>query len=236
MMGKCTEKGLIFIIAGLVLSILSNLLIFLTGGEISYALGISSISGILVLIGIILMVVGRKEYGDRHGRFVIYALAVFLVSIAFYVIYTVYTGIMVYIAVYEGNVDLSGIKNIIYLIPFAAILGGLVNVFLLHELENRNGRIILYAAFLVTIFTSIMVAVMATPFMDALIVKMESTIDDQPLSLFANELTTELEKGLSQLNIYGVVNNLMFLVAAIIPYRRIKSGELAAAPSSPEQQ
>lgn len=60
-----------------------------------------------------------------------------------------------------------------------------------------------------------MIAVKATSVMDSLIIKMESTINTQSPSLFANQLTAELEKGLSQLNIYGVINNLMFIVAAI---------------------
>ncbi|HID24981.1 MAG TPA: hypothetical protein EYP23_00730 [Thermoplasmata archaeon] len=134
--------------------------------------------------------------------------------------------------VFAGNVDLNGMKNIIYMIPVATILGGLVNVFLLHELENWNERIILYTAFIVTIFISIFITVTATPVIDALIIKMESRIEDESPSLFANELTAELERGLSRLHVYSVINNLMFLVAAIIPYRRIKYGELTATPSS----
>ncbi|RKX96059.1 MAG: hypothetical protein DRN01_03005 [Thermoplasmata archaeon] len=223
-MSGYTEKGLVLIILSLVLTIILNLTVFFTG---FYSIGgLNQITGLLTLIGLILMFVGRKEYGVKHQRFVVYAVVVFLIAVVFSVIYLFYIAAMIFSAVSTGNVDFSAFVSILYMVQITAILGGLVNVFLLHELESWNGRIVLYAAFVAVVFTSILVVYAAAPAVEDLVTNMEKNFETNRYSFQTNEFTVELQKSLSRLNIYGVINSLLFLVATVIAYRRVKSGEV----------
>jgi len=209
---------------GIIVGITTNISLFLTEGQITPLTYVGSIGGLLSLIGIILMVAGRKEFGERHRKFVIYAIVLFIFSM---VISAVFISIIIFLAVVQGfGRDPNVLNYILYVIPIGAILGGLNYIFLLYELESKEGKIILFVAFIVTIITSVIMTINIIPIYEETIGFIYSHAGEIT-SADITSLTTELTQKISSAGIYGVINSALLLIAIYIPYGRIKSGGLA---------
>jgi len=223
-MQSYTRTGLLLIMIGVLVGIIANISMFLTEGEITALNYVTSIGGLLSLVGIILMVAGRKEFGERHGKFVVYAIVLFIISM---VISAVLISISIFLALVQGfGGDSSVLSYIFYVIPIGAILGGLNYIFLLYELENKEGKIVLFVAFIVTIITSIIMTINIIPIYEETIGSIYSHFGEITSSDITS-LTSEFTQKISSAGIYGVINSVLILIAIYIPYRRIASGELA---------
>ena len=154
-----TKPGLLLLITGSILGLIGNIILFVSGGVNLALSSIGLVGGLLSFVGIILFILGRKEFGERHSKFVIYALILFIVS--FVVPIIVVAGMMfaVVSSVMSNGGDFSSIQNIFYIIPLASIIGGLAYILLLYELENKIGRYVLFLAFAVTVIVSLLLAV-----------------------------------------------------------------------------
>ena len=228
-MGSYTKIGLLLLILGGILGIISNIA-FSLAGNIAITLSVlGGIGGLCSFIGIILLILGRKEFGEKHRKFVVYALILFILSI---IIPSIIIAAVTFSYVSQGitgGVDVNFMQNIFFIIPFAAILGGLAYVLLLYNLENGIGRRILFAAFAVTIITSIIISLNIGSAFEETIGSIDfETASQQDIS----EVTTEFSQKISISGIYGVANGVLMLIALIIPYKRITSGELIPISTS----
>jgi len=180
------------------------------------------------------MFVGRKEFGERHRKFVAISIILFVITIILVVILIVALFASIYSINYHDleNIDLSWFKNIFLFAPLAAILGGIINVLLVHELEDRKGKIILYIAFVVTIILSFYVLYEGMLITEEWTNNTESLLKgniDYSTSNQLEDLVEKLQQDLSSVGIFSSIGNILFLIAYIIPYKRIKSGELVPA-------
>ena len=96
---------------------------------------------------------------------------------------------------------------------------------MLYELEDKNGKIVLFLAFIATIIASILITVDAMSLYEELM----SSIAAGETSLTN---TFNYISKISRTGIYGIISSGLLLIALILPYNRIKSGELA--PTSPK--
>jgi len=239
-----TKNGLLCIIIGMGISIIASVILFFTEG----AINIDFFSGLLFLIGIILMAIGRKEFGEKHQKFVIYAIIIFIIT---FIVTAIIIGILIFamlssIDVSDSavNVDFSPIKNIFLIAPIAAVLGGITNILLVHELEDQKGKNILYIAFIVTLITSFYVAFIGMQIADEMIDDLDVIIDEierdsgyystSEVTEKFEDKTVEFQRDLSKVGAIGLIGETLYLIAFIIPYNRIKSGELA--PELPSYQ
>ena len=240
-MGNNTKTGLLLIIVGMILSIVSSAVLFLSQG----LLDIGIIGGFLTLIGLIFMFIGRKEFGNRHRKFVIGAIILFIITIIVAVIFVFFIVFAVMSTIdYDSAsiVDFSPFKNLFLMTPIIAVIGGITNVFLVHELEDQKGKLILYLAFFVTLFLSFYIAFEGMKIADEWIEDIDKTLqEERESSLFYFDLsstigdqTTEFQQKLSRISAIGIIGQLFYLVAYLLPYNRIKSGDLA--PSLPSHQ
>ena len=217
-MENYTKNGLLFIIIGTIISIIGLLLLglyqFLVPAEpVKVILGyagfgmIGSVGGILSFVGAILFFIGRKEFGERHQQFVIYALVSILIGIVLTILFSI-IGSFFYPAL---------IFTIPLLTIMSAVSGGLGYVFGLYELENDIGKKVLYIAFIVSIVISFVIG-----FLNA--GEIGSIIDDR-----TSETALSSFSYLSNISIYstiGVISSFFWLIALYIPYKRISTGEL----------
>jgi hypothetical protein len=218
-----TKTGLLLLIIGGCISLISNIVLATVDNVGIVLSGIGGIGGLCSFVGIILLILGRKEFGEKHRKFVIYAIILFILAI---VIPGIIVGAVVFSYVSQGingSMDSSLIQNIFLIIPVAAILGGLSYVFLLFELEDKTGRMVLLAAFAVTIITSVVLALsIGSAF--------EETLGSIDLKTASQEeistITSEFSQKISNSSLYGIANGALMLIALIIPYKRINSGEL----------
>ena len=215
-----TKTGLLLLIIGSILAIISNITFYIAGPTAIALSVIGAIGGLISLIGAIIYILGRKEFGEKHSKFVIYATIIFILSI---VITIVIVGIVIAAAVASGSTDLSFLKNIFYIIPFASILGGIAYIFFLYELEDKLGKIVLILAIIVSVISSLFIAINIGSAFDETI----GTFDFENASPEEiSAVTTELTEKISGTSIFSVINGVLILIALYIPYRRITSEEL----------
>lgn len=217
-MTSYTKTGLLLLIIGVILGIIANITFFFVSDITLLFSAIGGIGGLIILIGIILMILGRKEFGGKHRKFVIYALILFILSIVLPVI--VIAG---FVATAIISKDLSSIGTVFYITPLAAVLGGLAYIFLLYELENETGKIILLLTIILTIIISVFVAINILPIYEETI----GAVDFQDMSTQEiTEMVNTFSSKISRISAYNVFHNLLLLIVLLIPYRRITSGEL----------
>ena len=223
-MSKFTKPGLLLLILGSVLALVGNIILVFSGVHLILS-SIGGLGGLLSFIGIILLILGRNEFGERHSKFVIFALILFILSIIIPMI--IVAGLVftyVTSAMSDGG-DLSAVQSIFYIIPFTSILGGLAYVFLLYELENKIGRYALFSAVAVSIIVSVFLAVSIGAVWNETI----GTLDVENFSATDPEYTetlNEFTQRISVTGLYALPNGILMLIALIIPYKRILDGEL----------
>jgi len=238
-----TKIGLIFFIMALLLSVIAGILNFLIPEILIVNAVIGGLGGIFFLIALILMGIGGigfKEYGKKHKKFVLIAIIFFIASIVFAMIIGFYTSFAIFSSMSESLSDsgdvlnsLSPLKNIFIITPISAVFSGLVYVFLLHELEDKYGKFILYGAFVLLIISSGIIAWQGTQVFDEWILDIKPIVENintsAPTITSYNEMqtiSTELQKEISSVSIWGVFPNILFLITSIIPLNRINSGRL----------
>ena len=103
-------------------------------------------------------------------------------------------------------------------------MSGLFYLFLLHELENKIGKIILYTAFITSIVISIITAYMIASNFDTL---MSSILEAQSSGGFqsATSLSQNFSSEITKYGALGIIPNTLWLVAMILPFYRMHTGK-----------
>ncbi len=236
-----TQKGLLFVIIGLIITTIYGVLLsissFVTEGFnatiIRSILGIISFIGsIIVIIGAILFLLGRKEFGEIHQKNVTRAAIVFLINMIVVIILVVIMSFMVYSAISTSSIE--GIFGsvtpfIIITTIITAFLGGLMYYFSLIELQDEKGKIILFTA----IFVSIAISIVLSFYITGMLGEIFGSISTNNISNYSSFALTQ---NLGKISVIGVIPNLLFIYALYIPYKRIKEGELVPQIWSSETQ
>ena len=257
---KChTKTALILLMVYIIIAIVTNIvtygLYFSFDFETISAENISSFlmmiplaflglaGGIIGLIGAILMLMGRNEFGEKHRKFMFYAIIVFVVMIVGTIIFTIFVAFMVYssITTMASTTDVTEVfssgfmaTTFIYT-AIMAIIGALIWVFALYQLENKKGRMVLFAAYAMMVATAIIVSVSSIIYFNEFISSgaFEDLISSDSFSsssAYSQLLTSSQWIGTTAIfNIIGnIVGSTLLLVALYIPYERITSGELVS--------
>ena len=126
------------------------------------------------------------------------------------------------IIVTQGG-DVSGFSYASVFFPTiaGAITGGLAYVFSLYELQNDNGRKLLYIAFFVSILISVIYAFLSAGAIEGMI---EGTSDIDYQEDFASIIS--LTSSVTRYSLIGLISSLLWTLAIYLPYKRIKKGEL----------
>ncbi|UCF11905.1 MAG: zinc ribbon domain-containing protein [Thermoplasmatales archaeon] len=206
---------------------------------------IAGIGGLLGLIGAILMLLGRKEFGEKHRKFIFYAILVFVISI---VVSVLLAGILMFATFTSlgqtsfpsenpsDMVDFFRNSNYITITaitaPISAALGGLIWIFGLYQLENKTGRIVLFVAYIIMIVTAIAVAISSKLVFENMI---NSPAFEELLntSSYSSSAYMQLYSSFPWVGTTAIVSlvgnalsNVLLIIALYIPYKRITSGEL----------
>ena len=236
-----TRTGLLLIMIGLALGIISNIALYFVNFDVDIdniddiyismapAILFMVIGAIISLIGGILIITGREDYGERHSKFVIYAIVIFVINFFIAIILSSISSAMdpansfmlfskPTLADYEPIILLTVVSSVI-----SAILGGLTYVFLFYHLESDNGRILLFTAYFISLVVAIVVAIynhaVFTEMMRDLLAS--NTVDSSTVSQATSQLSN-----MSKAAIFSSISAILFIWAAYIPYKRIKTGEL----------
>lgn len=238
-MENYTKNGLFLVLIGMIISMIGTLLsgIYYTvisvddvSGFLS-SIGLSAIGGIggiISFIGGILFLVGRKEFGKRHQKFVMYALIILVVGIVITIVVSIAgTFLAISGSFVEGvDVDLSGIAPTVFItIITGTVIGGLVQFFALYELENDLGRRVLYITFIVSILVAVFIGYFT---MDALTELLQAGSAETSYTDFTTSYS--YSASIARYASFGIISNILWLIAIYIPYKRIISGDLVPQP------
>ena len=213
-----TKTGLLLLIVGIILGVISNSIFFI---DSSIAISVSvlgAIGSLLIFIGIILMILGRKEYTERHRKFVVFSLGLFILSVV--------SSFVIAVVVFSSAIiskDFSSIGNAMYAVPFSSIIGGLAYVFLLYELEDKNGKIVLISAVILTIIISIFMAINIQSIFEETFGSLTITPDMDTEEI--TELFNTFSQKISELSAFSVIHNLVMLLAFFMAYKHINSAD-----------
>lgn len=234
-MQNYTKNGLFFILIGLLIGLIGSIVSGIyalvssldTITDVAGYLGVAMfgvIGGILMFVGAILLIIGRKEFGPKHQKFIIYAIIIFIIGI---VVSSVVGGISVFLSISssisEGtSFNPSGISTFIFIAAvIGSITGGIAYILALYELEDKKGRLVLYTAFIISIVIAALIGMSTADLMTDIY----SNIGSDPSSY---NLTSafSMQSPISKYTILGAVSNAFWAFAVYLPYKRIKEEEL----------
>jgi len=215
-MGDETKNGLLMIMIGTALSMGSTAVRI--AGFMEGCLG--GIGGLLVLLGILFLFLGRREISEVHARNVLIALALMIFA---FIMMLMGTGMLVFSLMFGST---SSVMSWFYVLMVGGILAGLAYYFLLIELENDLGRKVLIAAVLVTIVAQIIVMTVTMGAVEDMIDTIEDARDqDWEDDEIADEVE-DLQLDLARASAVTLAGQALILLAVFIPYDRIEKGEL----------
>jgi hypothetical protein len=237
-----TEMGLLLLIIGMLISIFATLITVATGSgggnELSSGSCLSSALGsfslIFLFVGWVLMLSGRKDYGEKHSKFVMYSLVALVIGF----IVVVISVVIIALSVISGGIStvgeevvidypeaVSGMKTGLMVGQIGGIFVTLGAILLVYCLENDNGRIVLYLALAASIIVAIVAIIVVSSTLDNVADRLEDTPEDQH--------EDEFNEGLSDLRIIdalGTIGTVLLIIGFYIPYDRIKKGDLKRIP------
>lgn len=241
-MENYTKNALLFLFVGLIISIIGTMIsgiyqFFVPVENMEHVFGyvglagISSIGGVLTLIGGILFLVGRKEFGKKHQQFVFYAVIVFIIGI---ISSAVIGGIGVFISISESIIEGTAINtmgttiSILISTLIGSITGGLTYVLALYHLEDEQGKKLLYVAFIISVIIAVLISFLSMGSINQLLENIPT--DGSSMEAFTAFSFTST---ITQYSMLGVISNAFWAIAIYLPYKRIKTGELKPKSTKP---
>ena len=204
----------------------TGILLLLVGtliGWIPFA-SIGLIGGLLLLIGAILVILGRKAFGPKHSRNVILSLVLFLVGI----VGAVVLAILVVAATLGSFVtpDPATVLGALNTLLIGAIIltavSGLASVLFTYELQSNLGRVLLWAGYGASVGVEVAIFLILLPLLNGLFTG--GTVDPRALEAF---LAT-----ISSYEYLGVISAALFAAANYIAWDRLNR-RLIPAPLAP---
>ena len=215
----------------------TGVLLLLIGTLILWIPLIGAIGGLLLLIGAILVILGRKAFGPAHARNVMISLGIFIVGI----IASVVLGLVFILTLSTALAQLSGSATpeqiaaavqsafntfLLGAIVVAAI-SGIASVLFTYALQNPTGRILLWAGYGANLAVSIAVFVVIGAALSAALALATSggSFDETPILAVQVQITT--------LGLLSAIPAVLFAGANYIAWSRISRGEIPAGSGGP---
>jgi hypothetical protein len=205
-----TKTGLLLLIVGTLL------------GPLPY---VNFVGGILAIIGAILVIVGRKEFGPAHSRNTIWSIIIFCLQAVTSAAFANTTGNTLNPATLSQTLSSSFNTLLIGAAIGAAILG-IAQVLFTYAIQNQNGRLLLWCGYAASLAVVVVEFIIIGPLIANAASQSFTGTTYNPAPF--NSLQTEL--GL--LRLLGFIPAVLFASALYIAWSQIGKGEL---PSTVEQ-
>lgn len=204
----------------------TGILLLLIGSLLSWVPVISLVADLLLLIGAIFVILGRKAFGATHARNVVLSIVLFVVGLL------VVAGVAIVVAL--SNVgSIVGPGGSVNITPAflaaaanAALLGGIVSAIILgiaevlftYALQAQTGRILLWAAFGANIALAIALYLILSPLYAAVVTLAQYDSAAAAQGTYA---------------ILTVIPSLIFAGADYLAWSRISRGEIPGPATLP---
>ena len=212
----------------------TGLLLLLIGGLISWIpFGIGILGSLLLLIGAIFVILGRKAFGAGHSRNVVLAIVLFFVG----VIGAIALALVFFAAIVAASVPgatpadvanafVNALNNLLIGVIVLSAIAGIASVLFTYALQQQIGKILLWAGYVANVAIGIAVYAIISPLFASAIAQATSggTYDPGPLENVRSQATA--------LGILSVIPSLLFAAATYLAWSRVNRGEIPA-PSVP---
>lgn len=217
-----TKTGLLLLIIGLLV------------GPIPF---VGVIGSILDLIGAILVIIGRRPFGPEHSRNTIWSVIIYVVGIAVVIIGSFAFTLSVVSASINGSANGTFNQNAIgqalassfnVLLIAAAIGGaiiGIANVLFTYAIQNRDGRIILWSAYVAGLAVSVITILVISPLITSAFQQAVSGGRYNPAPISALQFQE------SVVGLLGYIPALLYALALYSVVSRINRREIPASTS-----
>jgi hypothetical protein len=217
----------------------TGLLVLTVGLLIGWVPLIGAVGGLLAFIGAILVILGRKAFGDRHATLVIVSVVVYIASFVILVIFIAWF----FFAGLQSSIGGNPRPFLAAFWPFiggviaASGIGAVAQVLFVHELERPIGRYLLYGALVASVLMPIGAVLVLMPSLNAVLDGIASGTITNP----NDPRLAALEGVQGLLTLVSGVPSVLFGIAYFLAWQRIDRREIPAdavppggpAPSSP---
>ncbi len=197
---------------------------------------IQFVGGILALIGAILVILGRHAFGAKHARNAIWSIIIYIVSLGVLVIGFVilFASILsATITARNGNgvnfiilsqALTSAFNTFLVATIIAGAIGGIAYVLFTYAIQNENGRIILWAAYISSLAITIINSILVSQTLSDVIQRSinGNTFDPTPLQ--------NLQAQFQAFQLLSLIPASLYATALYLVWSRIGRGELPAKP------
>ena len=203
----------------------TGILLLLFGSLISWLpYGIGAIGDILLLVGAILVILGRKAFGPTHSRNVVLSIVLFCIGILIVLVVAIVALIPSVASIVSSNGVLTpavraaaqnaGLSAAIA----SAVVVGIAEVLFTYALQAPKGRLLLWLGYGTNLGVAIAIFLVLSPVYTAVTTQ------------------ADFDRAFSQQLVYSVLAvlpSILFAGADYLAWSRIKRGEIPAAPTSP---
>src|SRR3989442_8477857 len=211
----------------------TGLLLLLIGGLISWVPIVGIVGGLLLLIGAIFVILGRKAFGSTHARNVVIAIVLFFVGVIIGIIAGVLFAAALFSAIASqnqtavANALASAFNTLLVGAIIAAAVSGIASVLFTYALQKQIGKMLLWAGYAANLVISIAVFAIIGPLISNAVAQSTSGGTYNPAPIAA------LQAQLSGLGYLSVVPALLFAAATYLAWSRVSHGEIPPPTTPP---
>jgi hypothetical protein len=189
---------------------------------------IDTLGSLLVLVGVVLVILGRQAFGQAHSRNIIVAIVAFLIGIvALLLVSATFDAVLTSAFSARDRMAVApAVRTALTGIVVAGIIMGLAWVFLTYALQNRLGQILLWVGYGATVLIQIVVSLLLVDAMTSTLEYAVSSGTTRPSAL--NDLMAERPATA----VWRALPLLLFAAAYYLARARIQRAEIPMPPRS----
>lgn len=212
----------------------TGVLLLLVGSLLTWIPFIGLLGSLLILIGAILVILGRKAFGPAHARNVTLSIVLFFLGIIIGAVGAVVVFASTFAAFGQTPTPATiqgAFNNFLIVLVIAGIVGGLAQVFFTFALQNQTGRMLLLAAYVAGVVVAIAVWVVMSGAIAELIATAcpGGTCSDAAAAAAASTFQGRV----ASLGLLNAIPSLLYAGAYYLVWNRIKSGEIPGPAGPP---
>lgn len=217
----------------------TGVLLILIGILIGWIPIIGAVGSILILIGAILVILGRKAFGPAHSRNVLMSIVLFFVGLIILGVSVVVLTLGLAAALAGGAPSLaavqaavrSALNSFLIIALVASLILGLPNILFTFAIQNQTGRLLLIAGYVANIAIQIAIIIAVSATFPQVIAAMF------PAGTYNAAAAQAAIAGFSaQVSSYGplsAISSVLYAAAYYLVWSRINRGEIPPSTAPP---
>lgn len=217
-----------------------GVLLLLIGSLVSWLPYVGAFGSLLIFVGAILVIIGRRAFGPQHQRNVVISILFFIIGIAFSVV----GGILAAFAALSVPMTseaqlaaalLTALTELLVILAIGSAISGLASVFFTYALQTKEGRIVLWAAYGASIGIQLAILYVVFPQLPGI----AATIAHQAITngaVDSGAISNAITTANFGFNLLSVIPSVLYAAANYLAWVRINRGEIpqpTAPPGAP---